>query len=91
MHFYFVYVHPYFGINGRSARTVSLWYLLNKSCYPYTIFNREICFHEKAYEETILKSQRAYNLNYFISYILETLSLELSNEIKIQKIISTLN
>ena len=37
IHFYFVYLHPYFDVNGRTSRTVSMWYLLNKECYPYII------------------------------------------------------
>ena len=35
MHFYFVYIHPYFDINGRTARTTSLWHLLNEKAYPF--------------------------------------------------------
>ena len=33
MHFYFVYIHPYFDINGRTSRTVAMWYLLNNQVY----------------------------------------------------------
>ena len=44
MHFYFVYIHPFFDINGRSSRTIAMWYLLNKEVYPYIIFNRGINF-----------------------------------------------
>ena len=26
MHFYFVYIHPYFDMNGRTSRTIAMWY-----------------------------------------------------------------
>ena len=42
MHFYFVYIHPYFDVNGRTSRTLAMWYLLNEEAYPYIIFNRAI-------------------------------------------------
>ena len=47
MHFYFVYIHPYFDVNGRTSRTVAMWYLLNNKNYPYIIFNRAIEFNKK--------------------------------------------
>ena len=40
LHFYFVYIHPYFDVNGRTSRTMALWHLLNSQAYPYIIFNR---------------------------------------------------
>ena len=49
MHFYFVYIHPYYDINGRTARTTSMWYLLNKEAYPFIIFNRGISLNKKEY------------------------------------------
>ena len=56
MHFYFVYIHPYFDVNGRTSRTVSMWYLLNNKNYPYVIFNRAISFAKSEYE----KNKREY-------------------------------
>ena len=47
MHFYFVYIHPYFDVNGRTSRTVSMWYLLNHESYPYIIFNRAVSFAQR--------------------------------------------
>lgn len=35
IHFYFVYIHPYFDVNGRTSRCVSMWYLLKNKVYPY--------------------------------------------------------
>lgn len=49
LHFYFVYIHPYFDVNGRTSRTVAMWHLLNKKAYPYIIFNRGISFRGSAY------------------------------------------
>lgn len=87
LHLYFIYIHPYFDINGRTARTLSLWYLLNKECYAYTIFTRGINFHEKEYNEAIIKSHRTCNLNYFIEYMLGVIQSELKNEIIIKNIV----
>ena len=84
MHFYFVYIHPYYDLNGRTSRTVSMWYLLNKECYPCIIFNRAINFNEKNYEKAIVTSQKTYNLNYFIEYMLLIIQQELENELMIQ-------
>ena len=46
LHFYFVYIHPYFDVNGRTSRTMALWHLLNSQAYPYIIFNRESVLRE---------------------------------------------
>ena len=55
MHLYFVYVHPYFDVNGRTARTVSMWYLLNHQDYAFVIFNRAISYYRKKYIEYVVK------------------------------------
>lgn len=47
IHFYFVYIHPYFDINGRTSRTTALWNLLNNDAYPFVIFNRGIQLNKK--------------------------------------------
>ena len=42
MHFYFVYIHPYLDVNGRTSRTVAIWYLLNNGRYPFVTFSETI-------------------------------------------------
>lgn len=69
MHFYFVYIHPYFDVNGRTSRTVSMWYLLNNKCYPYTIFNSAITYSRPNYDKAIEKS-RTGDVTYFLRYML---------------------
>ncbi len=79
IHFYFVYVHPYFDVNGRCARTMSLWYLLNNEAYPFTIFNRGISLSKGKYKEKIKKSRRG-DITPFLEYSLKTLKRELIKE-----------
>ena len=61
-HFYFVYLHPYYDINGRTSRTVAMWYLLNNSAYPYIIFNRAIHNTKNEYYKEILNCKKNHNI-----------------------------
>ncbi len=79
MHFYFVYIHPYFDMNGRTSRTVAMWYLLNNDIYPYIIFNRGINF-DTSYDETIRECKSRYELTKFIRYMLINVKKELEKE-----------
>lgn len=80
MHFYFVYIHPYFDVNGRTSRTTSMWYLLNQQNYPYIIFNRAISFNKRKYEENIVKGRNFGDITLFIKYMLESVQKELEKE-----------
>ena len=80
MHFYFVYIHPYFDVNGRTSRTVAMWYLLNNKNYPYIIFNRAIAFNQKDYEPNIIKGRAYGDITLFIKYMLESVEKELEKE-----------
>jgi hypothetical protein len=80
MHFYFIYVHPYFDINGRTARTTSIWYLLNKMCYPYIIFNRGITYSKQTYYNVIRRCVKRGDVTPFVDYMLKTVLLELQKE-----------
>ena len=79
MHFYFVYVHPYFDVNGRCARTFSLWYLLNNDAYAFTIMNRGISLHKEQYKKSIIKSRNG-NLTPFLEFMLLTVKNELEKQ-----------
>ena len=79
MHFYFVYIHPYFDVNGRCARTVSMWYLLNNHEYPFIIFNRGISLSRKDYIKNIVLA-RDGNITPFLKYMLETVKAEFEKE-----------
>ncbi len=80
LHYYFVYIHPYFDVNGRTSRTLSMWYLLNKKSYPYIIFNRGISFKDSEYTKVIEDVRAYHDLSYFIDYMLTTVKVELEKE-----------
>ena len=86
IHYYFVYIHPYFDVNGRTSRTVSMWYLLNNKNYPYIIFNRAISFSKKEYEENIIKSRNRGDITLFLKYMLIQVLKELEKEYLITNI-----
>lgn len=86
IHFYFVYIHPYFDVNGRTGRTLSMWYLLNNKSYPYIIFNRAIAFNQKGYEENIVKGRNTGDITLFLKYMLVTVERELEKEYLIHNI-----
>ena len=79
MHFYFVYIHPYFDINGRTSRTVAMWYLLNNDIFPYIIFNRGINF-DTTYDRTIRECKDRYEITKFLKYMLINVKKELEKE-----------
>lgn len=80
MHFQFVNIHPYYDINGRTARTISMWYLLNNKVYPYIIFNRAISLDKQRYYRVIREVKQYHNVTYFINYMLDNVRLELEKE-----------
>ena len=80
MHFYFVYIHPYFDVNGRTSRTVSMWYLLNHEIYPYIIFNRGINLAKSLYYKAIVDTRKYGNITIFLKYMMENVKYELEKE-----------
>jgi Fic family protein len=86
MHFYFVYIHPYFDVNGRTSRTIAMWYLLNNKNYQYIIFNRAIAFNQKDYEPNIIKGRNFGDITLFIKYMLISVERELEKEYLIHSI-----
>ena len=80
MHFQFVNIHPYFDINGRTSRTLAMWYLLNNKVYPYIIFNRGINLNKNEYYKVIREVKMYNNVTFFINYMLNNIRLELEKE-----------
>lgn len=80
MHFYFVYIHPYYDINGRTSRTTSMWYLLNHKSYPFIIFNRAIQLYKNEYYKVIREVKQYHNITYFINYMMEHVIEELEKD-----------
>ena len=85
MHFYFVYIHPYFDINGRTSRTIAMWYLLNNQIYPYIIFNRGIPF-DSDYDSIIRECKERHELTKFLKYMLINVKKELEKEYVMQRL-----
>lgn len=86
MHFYFVYIHPYYDVNGRTSRTVSMWYLLNKEIYPYIIFNRGITLKKNNYYKVIRTCYKKVDVTPFVEYMLKNVFSELQKEYVIHQI-----
>ena len=80
IHFYFVYIHPYYDINGRTSRTMSLWYLLNHKNYPFIIFNRAITLYKNEYYKVIRQSKTYKNITFFLKYMLDNTQIELEKD-----------
>lgn len=80
LHFYFIYVHPYFDMNKRTSRTLAMWYLLNKKAYSYVIFNRGISYKKRQYCDSISISRKTRDLTYFIEFMLEVVREELEKQ-----------
>ena len=78
IHFYLVYIHPYFDVNGRTSRTMSMWYLLSKEAIPYIIFNRGI--RNSEYDSLIREAKHRNDLTKFLLYMLDSVKVELEKE-----------
>ena len=81
IHFYFVYVHPYYDINGRTSRTTSMWYLLNNKSYPFIIFNRAIQLHKSEYYRKIRESKKYMNTTLFLDYMMNMIKNNTPNKL----------
>lgn len=86
MHFYFVYIHPYFDVNGRSSRTMAMWYLLKNSIYPCIIFNRAITFEASNYDKAIIDTKNFGDLTFFVKYMMVNVKRELEKEMVMHQI-----
>lgn len=80
IHFYFVYIHPYYDINGRTSRTTSMWYLLNNKSYPFIIFNRAIQLYKSEYYKVIRESKKYSNVTFFLKYMIDHTREELEKD-----------
>ena len=80
VHFYLVFIHPYFDCNGRTSRTVAMWYLLNSKANAFLNFNRSIPFSKGTYNKSIHKSRTTSDLTHFVKYILETEKAQLEKD-----------
>ena len=86
LHFYFVYIHPYFDVNGRTSRTMAMWHLIKNEAYPFIIFNRGISFHRNEYYRAISDAKTSHDLTGFLLYMMKEVKLELEKEYLVQNI-----
>ena len=84
-HFIFVYIHPFYDVNGRTARSLSEWYLINSNSNPYTIINRGISFNKGKYLLGIKKSRKG-DITPFIDNSLDIVKEELLIQIQVHKL-----
>lgn len=80
IHYFFVYIHPYFDVNGRTSRTTSIWYLLQNKSYPFVIMNRSISFKRREYIENIIKTRQTGNITLFLKFMLVNVLHSLEEE-----------
>lgn len=73
IHFYFIFLHPYFDYNGRMARVMSFWYnykhapSLSLLLVSEAINNK---IHKNGYYNAIMNSRNAGNdITYFLEYM----------------------
>lgn len=86
IHAYCVYIHPYFDVNGRTSRTLGMWYLLNKKDLSYMTFNRSISFMKSKYEKSLIELRDYGDMTPFLTYMLQAERLELEKEYIINNI-----
>lgn len=71
IHFYFVYVHPFFDGNGRTARVISYMYLLQKGYNFFRFFSISTVIKEqknKYYKAIQSSEDHLGDLTYFIDF-----------------------
>lgn len=84
MHFYIIHIHPYFDVNGRLARTLSMWYQLKQNNPQLILFNSGIYKSRDDYKKSILKCNRG-DITPFIEYSLKVLKEELEEKLAKEK------
>jgi len=80
VHFQLVNIHPYYDLNGRTSRTLAMWYLLNNQIHPYIIFNRAVSLNKEKYYGVIKSARDFGNVTYFLQYMLDKVKIELEKE-----------
>ncbi len=77
IHYYIIYLHPYFDYNGRMARVLSYWYSLQYNPLFSTLFISEAINNPKnkgRYYNAISLSRKANNdITYFLEYMAEVI------------------
>lgn len=85
LHFYFVYVHPFFDGNGRTARAISYMYLLQQGYDFFKFFSISTVIREqknKYYKAIKDVEDYESDLTYFIEFNVKMILLSISNVLK---------
>jgi|LGVF01.2.fsa_nt_gb Fic family protein len=94
IHYYLVYLHPYFDYNGRLARVLSFWYSLNKLSSVSLLFTSESINNirnRKYYYQAIKNSRQTKNdITYFLEYMGDITLKQTINYINLYTIINRL-
>jgi hypothetical protein len=73
IHFYLIYLHPYFDYNGRMARMLSFWYnYKNAPSLSLLLISEAINnkYHKSNYYNAIMNSRKSGNdISYFLEYM----------------------
>ena len=80
IHYYMVFIHPYFDCNGRTSRTTAMWYLLNNKANAFLNFNRSIPFTKGQYNKSINMTRDTSDLTHFLKYMLDMEKRQLEKE-----------
>ena len=84
IHYYISYIHPYFDANGRTARTIAIWYLLNNNADSCVLFNNRMLQDKQVYNRAI-KRMRSGNITSYLEYSLRILKEELEKKKSIEE------
>lgn len=75
VHYYFVYIHPYFDYNGRTARMVQLWLFLLINEIPALYLSEAINDNKNDYYKAINETRYSNNdVTYFVTYLVKLLN-----------------
>lgn len=77
IHFMLAYIHPFVDGNGRTARSLFYWYMLQKGYHlmEYLSISRVIYRSKKSYEKSFLQTEAdGLDMSYFILYNLSAMN-----------------
>ncbi len=82
IHFMLAYIHPFVDGNGRTARSLFYWYMLQRgyNLMEYISISRVIYKSKKSYEKSFLQTEAdGLDMSYFILYNLESMQQALED------------
>jgi len=88
IHYYIAYIHPYFDGNGRTARLLQLWYLVQNGykASMFVAFSSYINANKSKYYETFIRIIENYNISNvldvtpFVNFFVDTVFSKLKGK-----------